>query len=93
LQRTIKMNSSKSGTIISDFKVTSINDLGFWALVEDKEYFIPFANYPEFKEASINQIFQMEFTPPSQLHWTLLDIDIELQALTFPDFFPLQFKP
>jgi len=25
-----------------------INDLGFWALVEEKEYFIPFSDYPGF---------------------------------------------
>jgi hypothetical protein len=84
--------SSKNGTSISACNVTGINDLGFWLLVEDKEYFVPFSNYPGFKDASINQILKIRFSPPSQLHWEELDMDIELQALTQPEFFPLSFK-
>lgn len=87
------MTSLKSGTTISASSVTGINDIGIWAMVADQEYFIPFADYPALKDASVHQIFQMEFSPPSQLHWKILDIDIELQALTRPEYFPLKFKP
>ena len=86
------MDSSKSGTSTSICNITGINDLGFWVLVNDKEYFIPFLNYPGLKDSSINQIFNIKFYPPSQLHWKDLDIDIELNALTRPESFPLTFK-
>jgi hypothetical protein len=69
-----------------------INDLGFWVLVEEKEYFIPFSDYPGFRDSSINQILNIRFMPPSQLHWEELDVDIELQALVQPDSYPLAFK-
>ena len=84
--------SSKSGTGISVCKITSINDLGLWVLLDDKEYFIPFSYYPGFKDASLNQVLKIRFLSPSQLHWDELDIDIELQALDQPEFFPLSFK-
>lgn len=83
------MNSSKSGTGISECSVTSINDLGFWVLIENMEYFVPFSDYAGFKEASVNQILNVRFHPPYQLYWEGLDIDIELAALTKPESFPL----
>jgi len=86
------MNISKSGTNISACMITSINDLGMWLLVFDKEYFIPFADYPGFKESSITEIYKFNFLPPSQLQWKELDINIELYALTKPEFFPLIYK-
>ena len=86
------MNSSNIGTGISECKLTSINDLGFWVLINDKEYFVPFAEYPGFTESSIDQIFKIKYLPPSQLHWEELDIDIELEALSKPESFPLIYR-
>ena len=82
----------KSGTDISLCSVTGINDLGLWILVDDKEYFIPFSDYPVFREASISKILNVGFYPPYQLHWKEIDIDIELQALNQPESFPLIYR-
>jgi hypothetical protein len=87
------MISSESGTNISVCNITSINDLGIWILIENREYFIPFSDYPGFKKASLNQIFQVRILPPSQLHWEEIDVDIELEALMQPEYFPLIFNP
>jgi hypothetical protein len=87
------MISSKSGTDISDCSITSINDLGIYVLIENNEYFIPFTDYPGFKNASLNQVFKVRFYPPTQLHWEDIDVDIELQALMKPESFPLIYKP
>ena len=86
------MDSSKSGTSTSDCNVTGINDLGFWVLVDNKEYFIPFSDYPGFKDSSVNQILNIRFYPPSQLHWADIDMDIELASLINPESFSLTFK-
>jgi hypothetical protein len=83
------MDSSKSGINTSVCSVTGINDLGFWVLVKDNEYFIPFSDYPGFRNASVNNILKITLHPPSQLHWEEIDIDIELNALTHPESFPL----
>ena len=83
------MISSQPGTGISPSEVTNIEPLGFWVLVDDREYFVPFDDYPVFKGASIQQIFQMQRLSPTQLHWPDLDADIEIEALEQPEHYPL----
>jgi hypothetical protein len=86
------MSSSQPGTGISPGEVTNIEALGFWVLVDDREYFIPFSDYPVFQGASIEQIFKVEKLSPTQLHWPELDADIEINALQQPEHYPLVFK-
>jgi len=86
------MISSQPGTGILPSEVTNIEPLGFWVLVEDREYFVPFADYPVFKGASIQQIFEMQRLSSTQLHWPDLDVDIEIEALEQPEHYPLVFK-
>jgi len=86
------MSLSNTGTNISDCSITSINDLGIWILVDDKEYFLPFRDYPGFKEAPINQILNVQWLKPSQLRWDSLDIDVELHSLLKPESFPLIYR-
>jgi hypothetical protein len=88
----MKMISSQPGTNIPHSEVTNIEALGFWILVDVKEYFVPFAEYPVFQGASIQQIFQMQRLSPTQLHWPELDADIEIEALEKPEHYPLVFK-
>jgi hypothetical protein len=86
------MISSQPGTGISLNEVRNIEPLGFWVLVDEREYFVPFADYPVFQGASINQIFQLQRLSPTQLHWPDLDVDIEIDALEQPEHYPLVFK-
>ncbi len=86
------MISSQPGIGISLSEVTNIEPLGFWVLVDEWEYFIPFADYPVFQGASIQQIFNVQRLSPHQLHWPDLDADIELEALEQPEHYPLVFK-
>ena len=86
------MSLSKNGTITSDCKLTSINDLGLWILIEDKEYFIPFKDYPGFRASYLDQIFKIRYYPSGQLSWEELDIDIDIKALSEPESFPLIFR-
>ncbi|MBM3405537.1 MAG: DUF2442 domain-containing protein [Bacteroidetes bacterium] len=86
------MNLSKNGINTSISSVTSIEELGFWVLIEDQEYFIPFDDYPAFLNATIDEIFDVTMVGPSQLSWGKLDIDIELDALMEPHRFPLVYQ-
>ena len=81
-----------SGTNTSLSEVTSITQSGFWLLVDDKEYFVPFSDYPEFKQATVEQICNAKQVDPDIFTWEELDIDIELDALAEPDKYPLAFK-
>ncbi len=87
------MSSQLHGADISVSEVTNISATGFWLLVDDREYFVPFEDYPVFKTATIPQIYAARRTGPTQFHWPELDADIELEALDNPERFPLKFVP
>ena len=65
------MNLSQHGVVTSpnnnaiSAEVTNISAVGFWMLVEDAEYFIPFTEYPAFKQATITQIYDMAALSPT----------------------------
>jgi hypothetical protein len=73
-------------------EITRIDRQGFWLLVDDREYYVPFDDYPAFRQATLAGIFAFQQQSPTQFHWPGLDIDIELDALAHPDRFPLVFK-
>ncbi len=72
-------------------QITSIEDDGFWLLVQNEEFFVPFDRYPDFQNATIQQIFNFE-DDGDEFYWADLDIDIELDALRHPERFPLIFQ-
>ena len=73
-------------------QVTGIERCGFWLLVDGVEYFVPFDDYPVFRQATIDQIYAVQQIGPEQLHWPELDADIELEALKSPENYPLVFS-
>ena len=85
----MKTKLSLRGTDTSQSEVTSIVATGFWLLVDDREYFVPFSEYPAFRTATVEQILLTQRLAPGQYHWPLLDADVELEALEHPDRFPL----
>ena len=87
------MTSRMPGVATFPCEITAINPLGFWLLIDDAEYFVPFGDYPVFKSASLDQIFAFERLGPGQLYWPALDADIELAALREPERYPLVFQP
>ena len=86
------MTLSKLGEDTSQVEVTSITPIGFWFLVGNREYFVPFTDYPDFQQATVTQIIHVEQPAPDQFYWPDLDIDIETAALDDPERFPLHFQ-
>lgn len=80
------------GENISAAEVSGISSLGFWLLAGDREYFVPFDDYPDFLRATVEQIYRLDTLSPTQIYWPDLDIDIDLNALVEPERFPLVFK-
>ncbi len=90
------MNSEPDGadTSLNELaEITAISAAGFWLLVSDREYFVAFADYPDFRRATVAQIYSMRRQGADHFHWPELDIDIELGALEQPERFPLVFAP
>jgi len=61
-------------------------------LADDREYFVPFSDYPVFQNATVAQIYAVRRIGPTQFHWPQLDADIELEALERPEAYPLKFQ-
>jgi hypothetical protein len=86
------MKFTKLGKNTSVAEVSNISAHGFWLLVQDREYFLPFDENPWFKDATISQILNVELLHGHHLHWPDLDVDLELESLASPEKYPLIYK-
>jgi hypothetical protein len=66
---------------------------GFWLLVDGRELFLPFAEFPWFKQAPVEAILHLEHTAPGHLHWPLLDVDLSLDSIEHPERYQLTSSP
>lgn len=85
------MKSARPGKSTSGVEVQHISAHGFWLFVEPtaKEYFLPFSEFPWFKQATIADILAVEFERDHILHWPKLDVDLDLCQLEDPKRYPL----
>jgi len=83
------MISVAHGINTSPVKVTNISSHGFWLLLEDEELFLPFSEFPWFREASKGKIFHAELPSSNHLYWPELDIDLAVESIREPGKFPL----
>lgn len=87
------MRSEALGTGTSDVEVTNISRHGFWLLVDEEELFLPFDEFPWFKDAPLQAILNVERLGPEHLHWHALDVDLTLDSIRHPENYPLVSKP
>ncbi|KXK14917.1 MAG: hypothetical protein UZ18_ATM001001623 [Armatimonadetes bacterium OLB18] len=83
------MTSVAPGTSTSEVEVTNVSKHGFWLLIRDQEVFVPFTEFPWFKDASIAQLLNVQFPSPHHLYWPDLDVDLAVESLFHPERFPL----
>jgi hypothetical protein len=83
------MKSSVRGKSTSEAEVTNIDTFGFWLLVRGKEYFLPYDEYPWFRDARVRDILNVTLAGEGHLHWPALDVDLSVEALEHPESFPL----
>ena len=77
------------GVATSEIEVSLISNKGFWLLLKEEELFVPFAEFPWFKQATLEQITHLEWPSPNHLYWPLLDVDLTVDSIRNPDQFPL----
>jgi len=83
------MKSAALGKRTSAAEVTNISSHGFWLLLADEELFVPFKEFPWFKDASVSEILKVEWPQPQHLYWPDLDVDIAVESIRHPEKFPL----
>ena len=77
------------GTSTFPVEVTNVSRHGLWLLVGDEELFLPFEQFPWFRDASIEEISVVERQTADHLYWPLLDIDLSIESIRNPAAFPL----
>lgn len=78
------------GTNISQVEVLGLSKHGFWLLLdEEDELFVSFSEFPWFRKASMEQLFQVDRPQPHHLYWPELDIDLHIDSIRHPERFPL----
>ncbi len=70
-------------------EVTNIDRLGIWLLVDNEEFFLPYEQNPWFYEVPISKIFNIERPTAHHIRWPDLDVDLELDAIRYPEQYPL----
>ncbi len=70
-------------------EVTNVSSHCFWLLLAHEELAVPFAEFPLFKQATIEQLLDVERPTSNHLHWPQLDIDLSIESIRNPGGFPL----
>ena len=77
------------GTSTLGVEVTNVSKHCFWLLLGDEELVVPFAEFPWFRKATIEQISDVEHPTADHLYWPQLDVDLSIQSIRDPASFPL----
>jgi hypothetical protein len=83
------MKSAPRGRNTSQVEVTNVSAHGFWLFIAEEELFLPFSEFPWFKEASIAQITRVELPSTHHLYWPELDVDLAVESIRHPEHYPL----
>ncbi len=83
------MRSAKPGGTTSGIELTNVSVHGAWLLVDGREFYLPFENFPWFRDASIAQLANVERPQPAHLYWPDLDVDLSLESIEHPERYPL----
>jgi hypothetical protein len=78
------------GGATSTVEVTNISQHGFWLLVDERELFLPFLEFPWFRDATVDAILHVEHPAPTSLYWPALDVDLSLDSIEHPERNPLR---
>jgi hypothetical protein len=92
LWRKNEMKSSTRGASTSPVEVSNIDQFGLWIIVENREYFLPYDDFPWFRKATVDQILKVELLRKDHLYWPALDVDLCIDSLAQPGKFPLIYR-
>ena len=83
------MRSVQRGQGTSEVEVANVSPSGFWLLVDGRERFVPFKDFPWFRDATIAELTNVLLPRPQHLYWPALDVDLAVDSLDHPERYPL----
>lgn len=86
------MSLQMLGKHTSEVEVTNISSHGIWLLTGDGELFIPYDEFPWFKDAPVSKILNVTQPLSGHFYWPDLDVDLSIEIINHPERFPLKAK-
>ena len=86
------MSSSTPGNNTSGVEVTNISTHGVWILAHGRELFMPFEDFPWFRDQPVGSILNVEEPQPGHFYWPDIDVDLTKESIEHPERFPNKAK-
>jgi len=86
------MSSLVHGNSTLVIEVTHISSHGVWLLYDDKELFMPYDEFPWFKDQPVKSIINVEEQSSGHFYWPDIDVDLSMESIEHPERFPLKSK-
>jgi hypothetical protein len=83
------MKSESHGKNTSPVEVVNISKHGFWLSLSGQELFLPFDDFPWFRNASVGDLSHVQILGADHLYWPDLDVDLSVESIRHPEKFPL----
>jgi hypothetical protein len=83
------VKSAKPGTDTSGVELTNVSQHGLWLLIDGRERYLPYDQFPWFRHATIAQLSAIERPTPEHIRWPELDVDLTIESIDRPEDFPL----
>lgn len=87
MQTTLKNNTSSISV-----DVLMINDRGIMISVQGQDYFLSYNRVPWMRDATINEVLDVQMSGKNAIEWPKLDVDLEVDSLKHPERYPLLIK-
>lgn len=82
------MKSAPHGQDTSGVELSNVSPHGLWLLIDGTERYLPFEDFPWFRDASISQLSRIERPRSDHLRWPDLDVDLSLDSIERPEAYP-----
>jgi hypothetical protein len=76
----------------SGVEVSHVSTQGIWLLASQKELFLPYSQFPWFKDVPIGSVLKVEEPRRGHFYWPDLDVDLTEEIIEHPERFPLVSK-
>ena len=86
------MKSAKPGEATSGVELSNVSPHGMWLLIDERELYLPFDQFPWFRDATIAALAKIERPSARHLFWPLLDVDLTVESIEDPSKYPLVSK-
>ena len=73
----------------SAVELSNVSAHELWLMVDERELFLPFDQFPWFRDATIAQLSRIERSSHGHLRWPDLDVDLSIDSIEHPDRYPL----